>query len=140
MSELNSAKLIYPMNKEFQSRNIQNYIFYLLIFVNFPTLDFLLEKIKEREFKKYFCHSVLYFYTYSFCPIFSWEKKYFQQWHEKSTCKVVPIVGGFLYFLLLDLNLAHYWIFSLSGLILKRPTLVFACICLNFSINKYYYM
>ena len=103
MSEFNSATLIYPMNKEFQSRNIQNYIFYLLIFVNFPTLDFLLVKIKEREFKKYFCHSVLYFYTNSFFPIFFWEKKYFQQRHEKSTCKIMPIVGGFVYFLLLDL-------------------------------------
>ena len=31
------------------------------------------------------------------------KKKYFQQRHEKSTCKVMPIVGGFVYFLLLDL-------------------------------------
>ena len=27
----------------------------------FPTLDFLIRKIKEREFQNYFCHSLPYF-------------------------------------------------------------------------------
>ena len=38
------------------------------IILNFPTLDFLVGKVKEdkkeREFQKYFCHSLPYFYTY----------------------------------------------------------------------------
>ena len=32
--------------------------------MNFPTPDFLVGKIKEREFQKSFCHSLPYVYTY----------------------------------------------------------------------------
>ena len=31
--------------------------------MNFPTLDFLIRKIKEREYQKFFCRSSPYFYT-----------------------------------------------------------------------------
>ena len=34
------------------------------IILNFPALDFLVRKIKEREFQKSLCCSLPYFYTY----------------------------------------------------------------------------
>ena len=34
------------------------------IILNFPALDFLVPKINEREFQKYFCCSLPYFYIY----------------------------------------------------------------------------
>ena len=43
-----------------RSGKIQN----IKVILNFPALDFLILKIKEREFQKYFCHSLPYFYTY----------------------------------------------------------------------------
>ena len=36
---------------------------YIYIILNFSALDFLVGKIKEREFQKYFCRSLPYFYT-----------------------------------------------------------------------------
>ena len=34
------------------------------IILNFPALDFLVQKIKEREIQNYFCHSLPYFSIY----------------------------------------------------------------------------
>ena len=45
---------------ENRAGEIQN----IYVILNFPALDFLIRKIKEREFQKIFCRSLPYFYTY----------------------------------------------------------------------------
>ena len=84
-----------------QSRKIQNYIYYL----NFPTLDFLTRKIKEREFQKSFCPSLPYFYIEH--PIFRLDSYFL-----KVTC---------------DFKTQKIWIFLWLGLnILAIITLIIA--------------
>ena len=54
------------MNKEIQSS--AEGAGKLKIILNFPALDFLVGKIKEREFQKSLCRSLPYFiYTYLLC-------------------------------------------------------------------------
>ena len=45
---------------ENRAGKIQN----IYVILNFPTLDFLICKIKERELQKYFCRSLPHFFTY----------------------------------------------------------------------------
>ena len=56
--------LFYHAKEEIiQSGKILNYMQYIIF--NFPTLDFLVRKIKEREFQNYFCCSLPCFSIYS---------------------------------------------------------------------------
>ena len=38
---------------------------YRYVILNFPTLDFFIRRIKEREFQKSFCRYLPYFYIYT---------------------------------------------------------------------------
>ena len=89
MSELNSSTLFYHVKKEYQSRNIQNHMY---------------TTIKRTRISKIFLSlCTLFLYIHILPCLLLRKKKYFQQRHEKSTCKLMPIVGGFVYFLRLDL-------------------------------------
>ena len=102
MSELNSSTLFYHVKKEYQSRNIQNHMYTTINYCEFSHARFPRWK-DRREFKNISVIMYPIFIHTHFALSSLKEKKYFQQQHEKSTCKLMPIVGGFVYFLRLDL-------------------------------------